>query len=244
MSTLWKKEEIVELQEMLKNGKSKEEIALHFGRTETAIEIKVNRLGLQLIRNGRNWLKSDLKEFANDWCDGSISTHVIMKKYKRSWFSIRKKALELGLGPRPYNDEYLSIKDICEEMQISHDRVSHWLKIGLVHKKNRSGKTKYLISQNDLLSFLKNHQDMFNASLISEYLFVDEPEWLQKKRKKDSAKYAKSNRLEYTNEEDKILLSMFNHGKSDAEIADTLNRTECGIAYHRRALGLCRIQRK
>lgn len=114
MSTLWKKEEIVELQEMLKNGKSKEEIALHFGRTETAIEIKVNRLGLQLIRNGRNWLKSDLKEFANDWCDGSISTHVIMKKYKRSWFSIRKKALELGLGPRPYNDEYLSIKDICQ----------------------------------------------------------------------------------------------------------------------------------
>ena len=129
-------------------------------------------------------------------------------------------------------------------MQVSHDRVSHWLKIGLVHKKNRSGKTKYLISQNDLLSFLKNHQDMFNASLISEYLFVDEPEWLQEKRKKDSAKYAKSNRLEYTNEEDKILLNMFNHGKSDTEIADVLNRTECGIAYHRRALGLCRIQKK
>ena len=240
MSTLWTKEDIAKLRKMVNEGKSKEEMASYFGRTETAIEIKVNRLGLQIIRDGRNWLKKDLDLFTKDWYDGSISKYMLMKKYNRSYFSLRKKALELELGPRPHNEEYLSIREICEEMQVSHDRVSNWLKIGLNHKKNKSGKTKYLISQDDLLIFLENHQDMFDASLISEYLFVDEPEWLKEKRQKDIKQYAKSNRLEYTNEEDKQLLSLFNMGKTDSEIAESLNRTECGIAYHRRVLGLYR----
>lgn len=243
MSTLWTEEEISKLKEMVESGESKVDIASYFGRTETAIEIKVNRLGLQILRDGRNWLKQDLDSFAEDWYDGSISKPMLAKKYKRSWFSLKKKALELELGPRPHNEEYLSIREVCEEMKVSHDRVSNWLKLGLKHKKNRSGKTKYLISQYDLLDFLKNYQDMFNASLISEHLFTVEPEWLKEKRKKDIIQYAKLNRLEYTNEEDKQILRLFNMGKSDLEIAERLNRTECGIAYHRRVLGLYRDRR-
>lgn len=240
MSYVWKKEDIEELKRLVQDGKDKAFLAEYFNRTETAIEIKVNRLGLQLLRDGRNWLEEDLKSFSEDWCDGSISKARLQKKYNRSYFSLRKKALELKLGSRPHNDEYLSISDICEEMQVSHDRVSNWLKIGLKYKKNRSGRTKYLIDSEDLLEFLESHRDMFDASRISEYLFTDEPDWLIEKRKIDRNYYQDNLRLEYTNEDDKIIVSMFKRGKSNAEIAKVLKRTESAIKYHLYALNLFR----
>lgn len=240
MSYVWKKEDIEELKKLVAEGKNKKFLAEHFGRTETAIEVKVNRLGMQLLRDGRIWLDSDLKSFSEDWCDGSVSKQKLIKKYKRSYFSLRKKALELKLGARPHNDEYLSIREICEEMNVSHDRVSNWLKLGLKYKKNRSGRTKYLISQEDLLDFLKEHQDMFNASEISEYLFINEPDWLVKKRRSDLEYYTDNLRFEYTNEEDKIIVSMFKRGKSNAEIAKVMKRTESAISDHLHVLGYFR----
>lgn len=240
MSYIWKEEDVKELIELVNDGKDKKFLAEHFGRTETAIEIKVNRLGLQLLRDNRNWLKSDLESFKEDWLDGSLSINMLIKKYKRSYFSLRKKALELNLGARPHNDEYLSIREICEEMNVSHDRVSNWLKLGLKYKKNRSGKTKYLISQSYLLDFLKEHQDMFNANDISGYLFIDEPDWLIEKRRKDCNFYASKLRSEYSNEEDKLIVQMFKNGKSNSEIANRLKRTESAISCRLRLLGYSR----
>lgn len=240
MSYVWNKEDVEELKKLVAEGKDKKFLAEYFGRTETAIEIKVNRLGMQLLRDGRIWLKSDLRSFSEDWLDGSISKNVLMKKYNRSWFSLRKKALELGLGSRPHNEEYLSIGEISEEMGVSHDRISNWLKLGLKYKRNKSGKIRYLISQEDLLIFLEQHQSLFDASKISDYLFIDEPDWLIQKRKSDSEFYADKLRNEYTNEEDKLIVSMFKQGRSNSEIARSLKRTESAIAGHLRVLGLSR----
>lgn len=240
MSYVWSKEDVEELKILVKEGKSKEFLAEHFNRTETAIEVKVNRLGLQLLRDNRNWLEKDLEEFKEDWLDGTISKPMLIKKYKRSHFSLRKKALELGLGVRPYNDEYITIRVICEEMNVSHDRVSNWLKLGLKCKKNRSGRTKYLITQEDLLSFLEEHQDMFNANEVSSYLFPQEPEWFKQKRKADAEFYASKLRAEYSDAEDRQMISMFKRGISNKEIATRLKRTESAICGRLRLLGYTR----
>lgn len=240
MSYKWLEKDIVELKKLVAEGKSKEYLANHFNRTTTAIEIKVNRLGLQLLRPNRNWLKQELIDFALDWKDGSISKSVLIKKYNRSFFSLRKKALELNLGARPHNDEFLSISEICDEMQVSHDRVSNWIKIGLPTKKNRSGKTRYLIDVDDLLCFLEKHQDMFNASLISEYLFYDEPDWLKDKRKSDRESFPINLRSEYSNNDDIFMIQLFKAGKSDKYIADSLGRTESAIRDRSRLLGYTR----
>lgn len=246
-SRLWTKAEIEELKSLVEKKYTKTQLAEHFDRTPTAIVIKVNRLGLQILNTsdnqgnrGRTWKKSDLDLLVELWQDATVSKSVMQNKLNRTWFSIRKKALELELGAREYDMEYLSIPTICYEMNVSHDRVSNWLKLGLKYKRNKSGKVKYLISSDDLLDFLEEHKDMFNASEVSEYLFAEEPDWFIKKRRRDALSYADNNRLEYTNEEDKIIVRMFNRGKSDSEIARELNRTETGIKYHRMALGLLR----
>lgn len=242
MSYIWKESDIEELKKLVKEGKDKAFLAEHFNRTETAIEIKVNRLGLQLQRTHRWWKDDEIEEFKSDWQDGTISIPVMKKKYGRSYISLREKALELDLGARPYNDEYLSISDICEEMNVSHDRVSNWIKLGLKTKKNRSGRTKYLMSQKDLLDFLESHQDMFNANEISNYLFCEEPEWLKLKRSNDSLFYAKNLRSEYSDNDDRRIISLFKVGKSDEEIAIEMKRTSSAIKARLRLLGYTRKQ--
>ena len=243
----WTEKDIAKLESLIKENHTKTEIADVLGRTVASVQIKANRMGLQIFNTsdntgnrGRTWTQKDVRLLKELWSDGAISKSKMETQLHRSWYSIRKKALQLELGPREYNTEYLSISTICKEMCVSHDRVSNWLKLGLKKRKNHSGKVKYLIDPDDLLVFLKNHQNIFNASLVSEYLFFDEPEWFIEKRKKDAKEYANSNRLEYTNDEDKRIVNMFMRGKSDAEIAKELNRTETGIKYHRMTLGLLR----
>ena len=240
MSTLWSKSDVEKLKQFVLEGKSKEFLAEYFNRTEVAIEVKVNRLGLQLIRKNRNWLSSDLESFKNDWIDATVSVPMMIKKYKRSWYSLRKKALLLELGARPYDDEYVTILDTCNEMNVSRDRVYNWIDLGLKFKKGRSGRVKYLISQEDLLLFLETHKEYFNASIVSEFLFYDEPTWFKQKRRDDRVSYKLNARNEYTNDEDLRIISLFKRGRSNSEIATILNRSDSAIALRLQLLGYFR----
>lgn len=234
----WTPEQLQELSELVDSGKSLEELAEHFNRTTNAIEVKVNRIGKQLIRPNRYWKDTEETSFAEDWEDGTLSVKQLIKKYNRPWFSLRKRAQLLKLGPRPYNDEYVSVTDICREMQVSNDRVYNWFKLGLKKKKNRSGKVKYVVDTHELLKFLEQHQDHFEADKVSEYLFWDEPEWFKAKRKRDIQINMEKRRVPWTNEEDKRLEMLFCRGKSDEEIAKALKRTPSGVMCRRLKLGL------
>ena len=238
--TRWTKEETEKLKKMAEAGISKKKIAKTFDRSEQAVAVKLSRMGVQIRRKNRNWTKEEDAAFVLDWYNSEISNQGMCRKYKRTRIALIDRAFKLGLGPRPYNDMYLTIPAVSEEMQVSYDRVYTWIRLGLKTKANRSGRGKYLIRQEDLLEFLKTHQDLFNASLVSDYLFSNEPNWLKEKRKRDTQKYAEYNRLEYSNDDDKQIVRMFEHGKTDKEIADALGRNLTGLAAHRRVLGLFR----
>lgn len=244
-SKLWTDADIQKLKDLIDKNYTKTQIADELNRSITAIQVKVNRLGLAIYNTednkgsrGRNWKESDIEEFTELWNDPTISMNVMCSRLHRSRFSLRKKALELNLGSRDYDTEYLSVPTICEEMQVSHDRVSNWLKIGLPYKKSRSGKTNYLIDVDDLLKFLECHQDMFDASKISRYIFAEEPDWLIAKRKADAKYYPTKLRSEYTNEDDKTIQRMFYRGCTDKEIAEAIGRTPTAVSGRRRILNL------
>lgn len=245
MSRVWKEEEITKLIQLINQNKTKTEIAEELGRTVTAVQLKVNRLGLAIYNTsdnkgnrGRNWNTDQDNLLKELWSDPELSKSVICNRLHRSYYSIRKRALILNLGSRSYNDEYLSMSDVSEYMNVSIDRVSNWCKLGLPRKKSRSGKTKFLIDIDDLLKFLYNHQDMFDASKISEYLFYSEPQWLIDKRKKDKEFYPENLRKEFSNEEDKKIQSYFYMGYSDDKIAKLLKRTSQSIFHRRHVLNL------
>lgn len=237
MSTLWNKEDTLKLIDMVREGKTKEEMAEAFNRTPVAIEVKVSKLGLQLKRPCRTVHSDELEELRNDWKDGSLSMKQLQKKYNRTKNALKILAQRNHFGPRPYNDDYLSISDVCDFIGISKDAVRNWIKAGLPYKKSKSGRTTYLIDADDLLKFMEDNQDRFNASLVSEYIFYPEPEWLKEKRRKDRESYPTSWHEEYTNEDDKKIEDMFKKGKSVSEIAKELKRTEYSIKSRLSILG-------
>lgn len=238
MSYQWKDSDIVELKKLLEDGKSVDEISATLGRTKNAVELKVNRLGLQVLRPNREWTPQEEKKFARDWSNGEVSMTAMEKKYKRTDNALRTKAQRMGLGSRPYNVEFLSVTTISEEMGVSLDRVYNWCKNGLKRHRNHSGKVKYVISVNDLLRYLKSHQDAFNASIISKYLFVDEPQWLKDKRVRDAEEYAVNQKLPYSNQDDKDIVLMNKLGKQNSEIAKAIGRTEEAVRIRKYTIGV------
>lgn len=240
----WTKEEEESLKVMIEDGLTKTEICNALGRNKNSVAQKVCRLGLQIYNvsdsngtRGRIWTKQDDELLTELWEDGVCSNNQISKMLRRPWGGIKKRAVFLGLKDRAFDTSFLSMQDIADEMQISKSQIASWINLGLKTKKKRIGRYVWRISQDNLLNFLETHQNLFDASLISEYLFFDEPEWLIKKREEDKNK-PKNIRRYYTNDEDKEIQRLFYSGVDDVAIARALNRTESGIQHRRWVLGL------
>lgn len=176
------------------------------------------------------WSDEETKKFITDWQDETISYKSLSKKYQnRSITALKSKAKRLGLSQRQHDSSYLTVKDIMTEMNVSKDRVRGWIKHGLKYHISKIKPYKYLISQSDLLTFLEKNQSLFDASQVSEYLFVEEPEWLKNKRRTDRNTFIRKMGVKYSEGELKTITFMFKMGKSNQEIAKVVNRTESGI---------------
>lgn len=237
-NTLWTAQELILLEQLVDEGKQRKEIADILNRSEQAIEVKVNRMGKKLLRDCREWTNDEDKRLSQLWLDTSLSNKEIAKELNRSWYGVRKRSQVLCLGERPHKEEYITVPEICECMQVSGDRVYNWLKIGLKHKKNKSGKAKYLIDVDKLLVFLEKHQDYFRADLVSPYLFAIEPEWFTTKRKEDARLNSAKRRVPWSEYDESRLKRLVERGKTDEEIAIELNRTVSGVACRRHKLGI------
>ena len=212
-------------------------------KSETQIRAKCKALNISFKKQRNYWSEQELKEFAKDWKDPSLSYAKLREKYKnRSKTALISCAARLHLGERPIDDSYLTISDIMTEMHVSKDRVRTWIRHGLKYHKSRIKPVKYLIDTKELLDFLKEHPSYYDASTISPYLFSPEPIWLKEKRKSDKKDFRKRSKAsEYYNDaECKQIITMFKQGKSNAEIATKLNRTAYGIERMLSMLGYSR----
>lgn len=242
--SIWTKEEIEILKDLCEHNQTLNRIQKDLpGKTAAQIRSKCQRLNISFNKERKYWSVQELSEFREDWEDATISYTGLRKKYKnRSITALRSCASRLGLAERPHDESYLTISDIMSEMQVSKDRVRMWIRNGLKYHKSKIKPVKYLIDSDDLLLFLKEHPDFYDASKISDYLFCDEPEWLREKRRQDISDFRiRSKKSEYySDQECKYIISMFKRGKSNAEIAKELNRTEYGIERMLSILGYSR----
>lgn len=125
-------------------------------------------------------------------------------------------------------------------MGVCRSTVIKWINDGLKATKSRA-RRECLIDSDDLLKYLKEHQDNFNADMMDDDLFYSIPEWLHKKKIEDHQNYrVKSGTDKYTNSEKQMIISMFKSGKSNVEIAKRMNRTETAIHVFLPKLGYIR----
>lgn len=241
MAVKWSKEDEDRLIEMNAKRVSVSRMAKRLGRTETAIVLRLTKLGVQLNVKGRRWTKEEEQNFVQGWKNEALSNEALARRFNRSWHALQEKACAMDLGPRPHDFLYLTVQDICTEMQVSADRVYNWFNMGLKSHPGGSKRRKYLVDVDDLLAFLKAHPRLFNAARVSRCLFCDEPDWFIKKRIADRELSNTRDQHEWTNEEDKQLYNLYKSGWSFADIAVKLHRTETAVRTHLYVIG-CEIK--
>ena len=109
----------------------------------------------------------------------------IAKKLHRTPSSVGFKLWSLGIGGLAYRTEKWNFRQIEEELGLSEGTVNkYWTKHGL--KFSRSG-YYCLVEEKEILRFMQEHPDMWNATKCDYYLFYQYP-WFMKKLEEDKKK--------------------------------------------------------
>lgn len=227
-SNKWTDDEIQKLVEYSKKYKI-ETIAKKLNKTKNSIYLKARKLGIPLEKERRKWTEEEEQLFEELW--GTITIEALARRLNRSVYSLKVKAIRMGLGSMIRNNtDILTVYDIIDILNITRDRIINWSKIGLNLKKKYVTKERfyYYVEWNDLLKFLKEHQDLWDANKVDLYMLGEEFDWLKEKRKRDAFNKPLSYKV-WTNEEKNRAISYFKFGYSYEDIAKLLNRSEYAI---------------
>lgn len=181
-------------------------------------------------RQRRTWTQNEIEHLKDRW--GTVTPNVIAKELGRTTTAIIVKSKVLGLGSFLDNSEYLNAYSITQMMGIdTHVIQRTWKNHGFKMKKRRirGNQLFEVITLEELLKWLEEHQELWDSRKIPEYGLGTEPEWLRKKREKDKQLPPKSRGAKYTPGEDNKLVMMCRMGKTQAEIAEALGRTKASV---------------
>ena len=181
-------------------------------------------------RHNRTWTAAEFDYLKENW--GTQTPDYIAKNLGRTINAIIVKSKVLGLGSFLDSGEYLNAHRITELMGVDSHVVNRtWIKHGLkLRNKKIRGNVRFgIITFENFMVWLKEHQNMWDSRKVPEYGLGTEPEWLKEKRRLDALLPAQSRGTKYTPEEDNKLVMMFRMGKTQAEIAEALERTESSV---------------
>lgn len=191
---------------------------------------KALRMNIKLLDNNFHWSEEDLQYLRENW--GTMNIETLANNLNRTKDATVHKAKELKLGAMIYGDySVLRIEDICEIMGVERRTVTtYWAKLGLHVRKRRITKktTYYYVEWEDLLSFLEEHQSIWDSRRVELYMLGEEYPWLKEKRINDAKRPTNINNP-YECEEDILILKLLKKGKNYREIANILNRTRGAI---------------
>lgn len=105
-----------------------QEAALYLGRTDEAVRKKAQQIGADLLWSS-SWTK-DEDEYIRSHFDRS-SIKAIAKHFNRSYFSVRKRMIALGLGTKlDQIDHRLTAQDIALRLGVDVDASRQWMHLG------------------------------------------------------------------------------------------------------------------
>ena len=180
-------------------------------------------------RHKRIWSKEELEYLEDSW--GEVTPDTIARNLGRTLNAVIVKSKILQLGSYLASSEYLNAFSISKIMGIdSHVIQRTWKRYGfkMTKRKIRGNKRFEIIKVDELLEWLRTHQELWDSRRIEPYALGIEPEWLKEKREKDKQK-PKARGTQYTAEEDNRIVMMTRLGKTQAEIAKELDRSQASV---------------
>lgn len=203
------------------------EIADVLNRTPKAVSERMQKLGLKSVLS---WTEEDENYLMDYW--GFMQVEAIANTLNRSVRAVRLKAAELNLLSAKNEAGFLKINDIATITGLSPYKIKSFEKEGLKIKTNyitRSSKYFY-VDMEELLEFLEEHQELYNAAKFELSYFYGAPDWLRRKKERDMLSNDPQ-RKKWTMQEKSTVKQMFFKGIKIAEIAKVLKRTEASIQH-------------
>lgn len=185
---------------------------------------------MKLDRRNRVWTTEELEYLEDSW--GEVTPDTIAKNLGRTVNAVIVKSKVLHLGSYLANSEYINAYGISQIMGIdSHVIQRTWKRHGfkMTKKKIRGNLRFEIIRVDELLEWLRTHQELWDSRKIKPYALGTEPEWLKEKREKDRLLPAKSRGTKYTPNEDNKIVMMCRLGKTQTEIAKAIGRSRASV---------------
>lgn len=235
----WTEEKLARLKELAYLGKSIKDIANELDTTESSITNALHNYKIHRRVSRSHWTDDELNLLEELWTNSNKSMSILVKELGRNEQSIRHKAGELGLNARAFYADGYSASEIAKEIGVSKNTVYRWIKNkGLKAVKRRDLNLQLIVPENELIKWLKENQDMYNASNIDRYFIKNQP-WLNEKIKQDSMlihdKPVKTRKNKWTDEEASTVKNLVVRGKTVKQIAKRVNRTETAIIKYMEA---------
>ncbi len=218
---LWTDDEIEQLRE-LANMYSLTNIAKKLKRTKDAVERQMKLLGISINSTDRLWSQEEEEKLKGLWKTCGVAQ--ISRILERPISIIRQKAQSMNLGLNR-GDEIL-VTDICSILNVSRGMVvKRYLELGLPVNQNTTsgGKVYYTVKVYDLIEFLRNNQNVWDASNLKIGALGEEWDWLKDKRQRDMDNNNAWKRI-MSEEEYALIFSMFQNSIAPLDIADKLNK--------------------
>ena len=152
----------------------------------------------------------------------------IAKKLHRTPSSVGCKLQCLGVtGGLSGRTEKWNFRQIEEELGLSEGTVNkYWTKHGL--KFSRSG-YYCLVEEKEILRFMQEHPDMWNATKCDYYLFYQYP-WFMKKLEEDKKKGKQT--YYWTNYQKQQFESLKRKGYTHKQIAEAIGKSKSAVDHY------------
>ena len=174
----------------------------------------------------KKWTKEEeeqLKRLARKYTKSDIARIM-----KRSPSSISNKRKELEIEPFIELTDKWNFNQISEAVGVSRGVVNRtWVKHGL--KYTRKGCYR-VVDEKDLLDFMKNHTELWDATKCDYYLFYQYP-WFMEKLKKDKQEPYEKKQYYWTDYQKSQFEVLKKRGFSHREIAERIGKTKRAVDH-------------
>lgn len=165
---------------------------------------------------GRRWTEEELA-YLEEKAD-SISTYAIAKALNRSYHSVTIKASRMGIPLFNTSTERLSTFAIANMMDVDVKAVHRWHRYGLKYKRIQG---RQMHRQDNLIKFLKENQELWDATRGDPYIVSKYP-WFKEKYQKDLAKKKEcpKRNKNWSKTDMQTLVYLREHGWSYSQLAE------------------------
>ena len=170
---------------------------------------------------GRRWTEEELA-YLEEKAD-STSTHTIAKVLNRSYHSVNIKASRMGIPLFNTSTEMLSTYAIATMMDVDKRTVYRWHRYGLKYRQIRC---RQMHKQDNLIKFLKENQELWDATRGDPYI-VSKYSWFKEKyqRDLDKKKECPKKNKNWSKTDMQTLVYLREHGWSYLQLAERYGHT-------------------